>query len=158
MIFCSQPGEFPLGKLTATAVRAAKYDPAKGKRPIRIGDGDGLYLQVASGDTKSWLFRFMLRGKSREMGLGPVGDPPDGVPLAKARINAAEARALLRDGKDPLAERQASRLARHWPKPRPASAPLGLRRRHWWTASDRGGGTPSTPRNGWPPLKHTHSR
>ena len=90
-----------MGNLTATAVRAAKHDPAKGKRPIRIGDGDGLYLQVASGGTKSWLFRFMLRGKSREMGLGPVGDPPAGVPLAKARIHAAEARALLRDGERP---------------------------------------------------------
>jgi integrase len=102
-----------MGKLTATAVRAAKHDPAKCERPIRIGDGDGLYLQVAPGGTKSWLFRFMLRGRSREMGLGAFGDPPDGVPLAKARINAAEARALLRDGKDPLTERQASRLARH---------------------------------------------
>jgi integrase len=100
-----------MGNLTATAVRAAKHDPAKGKRPIRIGDGDGLYLQVASGGTKSWLFRYMLRGNSREMGLGAVGDPPDGVSLAKARIRAAEARALLHEGKDPLGGRQASRLA-----------------------------------------------
>ncbi len=56
---------------------------------MRFGDGDGLYLQVAAGNTKSWLFRYTLRGKAREMGLGPVGEPPDGVPLAKARILAA---------------------------------------------------------------------
>src|ERR1700722_14273210 len=101
-----------MGKLTAAAVKAARHDPAKRERPIRLGDGEGLYLQVALGDTKSWLFRFMLRGKSREMGLGAVGDPPNGVSLAKARVHAAEARALLRDGKDPLAERHTDRLAR----------------------------------------------
>jgi len=74
---------------------------------VRFGDGDGLYLQVAPGDTKSWLFRYTLRGKAREMGLGPVGELPERVPLATARILAAEAKALLRDGKDPLAEREA---------------------------------------------------
>ena len=101
-----------MGKLSAAAVKAAKHDPAKGDRPIRVGDGDGLYLQIAKGDTKSWLLRYTLRGKAREMGLGPVSEPPAGVPLAKARILAGEARALLRDGRDPLVEREAVRLAR----------------------------------------------
>ena len=101
-----------MGKLTAAAVRAAKHNPAKGARPIRFGDGAGLYLQVAAGDTKSWLFRYTLRGKAREMGIGPVGEPPAGVPLAKARILAGEQRAMLRDGRDPLVERTAIRAAR----------------------------------------------
>ena len=100
-----------MGKLTAASVRTAKH-PSKSQRPIRIGDGDGLYLQVAPGDTKSWLLRYTLRGKAREMGLGPVGEPPAGVPLAKARSLAGEARALLRGGRDPLIERQGLRLAR----------------------------------------------
>ncbi len=101
-----------MGKLTAAAVKAAKYDRPKGERPIRIGDGDGLYLQVADGNTKSWLLRYTLRGKAREMGLGPVGEPPGGVSLAKARALASEARGLLRDGRDPLVEREAVRVAR----------------------------------------------
>ncbi len=42
----------PMGRLTAAAVRAAKH-PSNSQRPIRIGDGGGLYLQVAAGDTKS---------------------------------------------------------------------------------------------------------
>ena len=46
------------------------------------------------------------------MGLGPVGELPDGVPLSKARTLASEARALLRDGKDPLVEREAGRATR----------------------------------------------
>ena len=99
-----------MGKLTAAAVRAAKC-PSNSRRPVRFGDGNGLSLQVAPGDTKSWLFRYMLRGKAREMGLGPVGEPPEGVPLAKARALAAEAKARLRAAHDPIAERQAARQA-----------------------------------------------
>ena len=102
-----------MGKLSAVAVKGLRHDPAKGNRPVRFGDGDGLYLQVAPGaerdgekrDTKSWLFRYTLHGKSREMGLGPIGDPPAGVPLAEARKRAAAARALLQEGKDPIAAR-----------------------------------------------------
>jgi integrase len=100
-----------MGRLTAATVRAAKH-PSNSQRPIRIGDGDGLYLQVAPGHTKSWLLRYTLRGKAREMGLGPVGELPAGVPLAKARALAGEARALLRDGRDPLVERETVRVAR----------------------------------------------
>jgi integrase len=47
----------------------------------------------------------MLAGKSREMGLGPVGEPPRGVTLAAARLAAAEARQLLRAGADPIEQR-----------------------------------------------------
>lgn len=100
-----------MGKLTAASVRAAKC-PSNSRRPVRVGDGDGLYLQVALGDAKSWLFRYTLRGKAREMGLGPVGDLPDGVPLAKARMLASAARALLQEGKDPIVARRAERAAR----------------------------------------------
>jgi integrase len=99
-------------KLTAAFVRAAKCPPLS-RRPVRFGDRDGLYLQVAPGDTKSWLFRFTLCGKAREMGLGPYGEPPGGVPLAEARKLAGEARALLRDGRDPIVERQDRKAALH---------------------------------------------
>ena len=99
-----------MGNLSAAMVKAVKF-PTDKTRPVRFGDGEGLYLQVAPGNTKSWLFRYTLRGKAREMGLGPVGDAPDGVPLAKARVLAGEARAKLQKGADPIGERQADRLA-----------------------------------------------
>ena len=35
-------------------------------------DGLGLYLSVKPAGTRSWVFRFMLRGRAREMGLGPT--------------------------------------------------------------------------------------
>ena len=97
-----------MGKLTAVTVRAAKCPP-NSRRPVRFGDGDGLYLQVAPGDTKSWLLRYTLAGKAREMGLGAVGDGKDEVSLAKARMLAGEARAKLKDGIDPIAARRTER-------------------------------------------------
>ena len=33
-------------------------------------DGAGLYLRVQESGAKSWIFRFQLRGRRREMGIG----------------------------------------------------------------------------------------
>ncbi len=90
--------------LTAKAVETAKH-PGNTARPIRIGDRAGLYLQIAAGGSKSWLFRYTLAGKSREMGLGSVGEAPGGLTLAAAREAAMAARAQLRQGFDPIEHR-----------------------------------------------------
>ncbi len=99
-----------MGRLSAVLVKGLRHDPDKGNRPVRHGDGGGLYLQIAPGDSKSWLLRFTLDGRAREMGLGAVGEPPDGVPLAEARKLAAAARALLAEGVDPIEERASKRV------------------------------------------------
>ncbi len=75
--------------------------------PGRYGDGGGLYLQVRDSERRSWLFRFMIAGRAREMGLGPFPD----VPLAEAREAATEARRQLRAGVDPLEARTAAKAA-----------------------------------------------
>src|SRR5262249_36405872 len=77
-------GPHTLGKLTATAV-------AKAKKPGHFSDGGGLYLQVTASGAKSWVFRYRIDGRLREMGLGPHHS----VPLAKARERAAERRQEL---------------------------------------------------------------
>jgi integrase len=69
-------------------------------------DGRGLYLQVKNGG-KSWVFRYMLNGKSRYMGLGPY----PGVTLAEARREAEGCRKLLRNGSDPIEAREEHRQA-----------------------------------------------
>jgi integrase len=76
-------------------------------KPGRHGDGGGLYLVVTKAGGRKWVFLYRRRqdGKLCEMGLGSLGS----VPLARAREKAAEARALLADGKDPLATREASK-------------------------------------------------
>jgi len=96
-----------MGRLTAVAVRNLRHDPAKGAVPIRINDGGGLYLQVAPGNAKSWVFRYKLGGRERWMGLGSA----EHVSLAEARALAAEARRLLAAGRDPIEERERERQA-----------------------------------------------
>ncbi|CEG09780.1 Putative prophage CPS-53 integrase [Afipia felis] len=79
------------------------------KQSGMYGDGGGLYLQVTEGvdgaPRKSWLFRYSVDGRERQMGLGPLSD----VPLAQARERALAAREIRRAGKDPIAEREAAR-------------------------------------------------
>ena len=69
--------------------------------------GPGLYLQVASGGTKAWIFRYKspVTAKQREMGLGSL----DILPLAKARERAIECRQQMLTGADPIEERNSGR-------------------------------------------------
>jgi integrase len=76
-----------------------------------LHDGGGLYLRVSTTGSKSWVFRFQLGGKRRDMRLGPY----PGFSLAEARRKATEHRKRRQDGIDPLeaerAQRQAQRLS-----------------------------------------------
>lgn len=69
------------------------------------GDGGGLYLQVTAAGAKSWIFRFALVGRRREMGLGAY----PAISLAAAREEAARARSLVQAGTDPIVARDARR-------------------------------------------------
>jgi integrase len=87
-----------VGKLTALKVG----------RPLKPGmyaDGAGLYLQVRGAGAKSWVFRFSLHGKAREMGFGSLS----AVSLSDARTKAAECRRLRQEGIDPIEARKARR-------------------------------------------------
>lgn len=89
-----------LQKLSAIEVK-------KKNTPGMYGDGGGLWLQVSSSGAKSWIFRFMLHGKAREMGLGSC----NAATLAEARLSAAECRKHLLAGHDPIERRAAERTA-----------------------------------------------
>lgn len=73
----------------------------KTKKPGYYADGAGLYLQVSRGGSKSWIFRYMLNGRAREMGLGSVL----AVTLETAREKAGVCRSLLDKDRDPIAVR-----------------------------------------------------
>jgi len=76
----------------------------KNAKPGRHADGGGLHLLVKESGARSWVYRFMLRGKSRDVGLGSaVGT--DGITLAEARDLAAALRVKVKAGIDPLEER-----------------------------------------------------
>jgi len=61
-------------------------------------DGGGLYLQITKAGGKSFIFRFTLRGRTRDHGLGPCSS----VSLAEARAKAADCRVLTVRGIDPI--------------------------------------------------------
>jgi integrase len=71
------------------------------QEPGRYADGGNLWLQVRSASNKSWLLRYTINGRAREMGLGPFPD----VGLAEAREKARIERLRLSEGRDPLEER-----------------------------------------------------
>lgn len=70
--------------------------------PGMHADGDGLYLQVTPGGARSWILRYQISLRRREMGLGSF--PLFG--LAAARQRAQDARRLLADGIDPIEHRK----------------------------------------------------
>lgn len=76
----------------------------KNAGPGRHADGGGLHLLVKPTGARSWVYRYMIKGRSREVGLGAAAGP-DAVSLAAARDAAAELRLQVRKGVDPLAER-----------------------------------------------------
>jgi integrase len=70
-------------------------------------DGGGLYLQISATGSKSWIYRYTLNKKAREMGLGSYPD----ISLAKARELASTNRLLAKSGTDPIMARQSQRIA-----------------------------------------------
>jgi integrase len=84
-----------MGKLTDRRVRTAP--------PGRYSDGAvrGLMLVVQASGSRSWILRYQMAGRRRDMGLGPYPE----ITLAEAREKALEARRLVAKGRDPLVER-----------------------------------------------------
>src|SRR5437879_13864900 len=68
--------------------RLSNLKVEKAKRPGLYSDGGGLYLRVAEGGSKQWVFRYATNGRLRDMGIGPVPTPS----LAAAREKARQAR------------------------------------------------------------------
>ena len=64
----------------------------------RHSDGKGLMLLVKNSGARSWVFRYQLNGRRRDMGLGPYPE----VSLATAREKVVALRRQLLDGEDPL--------------------------------------------------------
>lgn len=90
----------------ARGIHRLKAVQIRGAAPgSKLGDGGGLWLFVAPTGARSWVFRYRLHGRDREMGLGAFPD----VGLAEARDLAAKCRALKREGIDPLEHRARER-------------------------------------------------
>jgi integrase len=89
-----------LNRLTALKV-------TKAKRKGLYSDGGGLYLRVADGGSKQWVFRYAASGRLRDHGLGALHT----VSLAEAREAALQCRKLRHQGTDPIEHRRATLAA-----------------------------------------------
>lgn len=87
--------------MTKTCQLSARRVSAANKTGF-YGDGSGLYLQVSRYGTKSWVFRFKMNGKARDMGLGSINT----FTLKEARERARKYRQLVADGIDPIEDRR----------------------------------------------------
>jgi hypothetical protein len=69
---------------------------------LRVNDVPTDWADVRVGGAKSWIYRYMLNGRSSEMGLGPLHI----ILLSEARSRAAESRRMRLDGIDPIEARK----------------------------------------------------
>jgi Arm DNA-binding domain len=97
----------PLNRLSALKV-------ARAKKPGMLADGGSLYLRIAPGGSRQWIFRYVINGRLRDMSIGPAHT----LTLAEARERATEARKLRLDGIDPIDHKRAH------------GRPTGCRRTH----------------------------
>lgn len=89
-------------KLSDTACRNARPEAA----PYRLADGQGLHLHVGTNGSRLWRMDYRHEGRRLMMSFGAFPE----VSLREARERCHEARALLREGKDPVSERRLARV------------------------------------------------
>jgi integrase len=91
--------------MARTANRLTALKVEKASRPGMYADGGGLYLRVTKEGTKNWVYRFMLNGRPRWMGIGPLAL----YGLQEARGKALDAGRLRHSGVDPIEARRSAR-------------------------------------------------
>ena len=99
----------------ALDARTVKY-----AKPGRHADGGGLHLLVKKSGARSWVFRYMLKGKSRDLGLSRCPEAMailrsaghDELTLAQARDVATIYRLKVKADIDPIAEREDIAIAK----------------------------------------------
>ncbi len=89
-------------KLTDKAVKAFISKSENGKK---LADGGGLHLFITPAGSATWRIKYRIDGKEKIYSIGPYSL----ITLAAARIELAEVKSLLLEGKDPVTERRVNR-------------------------------------------------
>jgi integrase len=89
--------------LTNATIRNAK----PGKKPLKLFDERGLYLEVSPAGGKWWRLKYRFGGKEKRLSVGVYPD----VALKDARDRRDTLRKLLSDGIDPSENRKATKSA-----------------------------------------------
>ena len=77
-------------------------DRQAGYHSVRCDGARGLYVRMFDTGAITWVFRYKLHGKSKQMGFGPY----PAISLASARKKARDAYANVKEGVDPIAIEQ----------------------------------------------------
>ena len=107
--------------LTDSQIRNTK----PGKKPIKMTDGGGLFLEVRPSGAKLWRYRYRIANKENVFAAGEYIHAPRGetkehaqarhnagqLTLAEARVKREEWRGLVKQGIHPAHHRQAALLA-----------------------------------------------
>lgn len=91
-------------RLSDKACKAFAAQKAYGKK---LSDGGGLHLLITPSGSASWRIKYRIEGTEKTY---TIGNYPN-VPLAAARVELSEVKALLREHKDPVTERRINRAA-----------------------------------------------
>ncbi|EAS1760687.1 DUF4102 domain-containing protein [Salmonella enterica] len=84
--------------LTDTAIRKTKPT----EKPFKLADSSGLYLLIKPNGSKLWYMKYRIDGKEKKLAFGPYPD----ISLFKARLLRDAARAKVREGVDPSADKK----------------------------------------------------
>ncbi|MDQ2640505.1 MAG: integrase arm-type DNA-binding domain-containing protein [Pseudomonadota bacterium] len=121
-------------KLTALGVKNLAREAAPAKKHF---DGGGLYLDVRENGSRYWRMAYRFAGRERLLSLGVYPE----VSLSAARNRRESARALLRSGTDPMADKAnrkaADRRDADASFPKVATAWLAFKRKGWATETHR---------------------
>lgn len=90
--------------LTDTQIKKAKA----GEKAVKLFDGEGLFLNIMPTGSKIWRVAYRVDGKQKTVTVGKY----PAVTLAQAREKCTEARKLLAEAVDPVAQRRASKKAK----------------------------------------------
>jgi len=90
--------------LTDTSIKSAKPT----EKPVKMTDGDGLYLLIHPNGGKWWRFDYRFDGKRKTLSMGVYPD----VPLKAARDRRDDARKQIANGIDPGEHRKTHKSAR----------------------------------------------
>lgn len=85
---------------------AACLNAKKAAKPKRMFDAGGLYLEITPTGARYWRMKYRHAGKEKRLALGVYPE----VTLSAARDARDKARAVLKTGRDPSAERRADKL------------------------------------------------
>lgn len=72
--------------------------------------GPGIYLRVTASGSAFWNYRYSINGKRKEATIGKYGIKPEGIPLGDIADEASTFRKQIKEGKDPLVEKNFSQF------------------------------------------------